>query len=1277
MSTNSNQILSSGNLTLSATNLTNSNTIQSNSALVLNLTSLTNSKNIISGTTFDIAASVNVTNSATLQSADSFTINAASLTNSASSLVLAGKDLTIKATSITNQNTKPSTSTITSGIVSANGAVNLETNTLNNNSGIIAGKSTSLTALSTSSVNLSNTLGAFISTAAILLNLGNLDYAITGTITASNIDITANNIINQGNVTANEYIKLNATGVSGNGYIINGISNGNNSDIKLAAGSYLTMVANDFINNYATISSQTDLTLTSKNNTNNYSTGKITGGNGTTTITTNNVNGSFNNFVSLNSSAVLTSNGNLVLNLKELNNYGEISVANNITTNITGNFNNYSNALIWSGNDATFNVDNIFTNDYAQINAGKNLVIQNRSSGKNNKIQNLNGGGIESIGNLIILTKELLNQKNGAALTVFDREEFEFIHKDTNDTATPSDDIIHYSHNQGGPFFQHLGYHARLNLNRGRLNDGYQITIGGLTWSDHRAGIDRTVFYQKENPSLLRSNLISGGNMYIYADKTTNDLSNITSSGNMLIEGITLDNKSSQIVSTVKYHCHDGSEFCSGVSFDRSGNFYFQKVTGDIFSFIKSGGSLTGSFKSRINNSTIAQTTTVSPPDFDKHSTTFNKIDIYTLGETGAISVDLSSIISAINNNSSSERGSSLALPVAALDSISLNSVANLSIDKTPSNSSTDISSSSSSISSSSLTASTPNTIFSGSFKINLDKAATTPLVEARSQFADVSKFFGSKYYFDALGLNGSAVLADINRQTRDLNPTRMLGDAFVETKLISDQLKTLTNDSLFLSKTTTDQNQQIKELIDNSISELTRLGLNAQDVAIKGLTTDQTNSLTKDIVTFEATKLNGISVLAPKIYLSLATRNRLLGSDSALASNSTIFAKDNLTIDAPTADLFNSGSIVAGNNLTLNVGSLISSSAINSSANLGSASISAIAKIKAGNDLTITANNQISSNSLAIVPSNLAISSLSSLKSSVSALSPSIFSSSSSIPNSPRINSGINLQNTLISAGNKTSFTSASDISIANDKNLTLTSLSSAIPALESATLSSANTTGEVLALATSNLLASSSTSSIKDDAAAARLALTFNSASDIEITSAGSINIANNYTNTGGSIFMTAANNINNSNFTIYASDNVVMDANNINNISSATSANKDTISETKIEAGNIVSLNATKDAEGNGGNITNIGATIKAGELAYLTADNNITNKALVEYNINGKLSYSSGLTDTQTAADFSNTTLDSAGTSASDTNLQSSNSNYTLLANYFFHSTLTIF
>ena len=167
-------------------------------------------------------------------------------------------------------------------------------------------------------------------------------------------------------------------------------------------------------------------------------------------------------------------------------------------------------------------------------------------------------------------------------------------------------------------------------------------------------------------------------------------------------------------------------------------------------------------------------------------------------------------------------------------------------------------------------------------------------------------------------------------------------------------------------------------------------------------------------------------------------------------------------------------------------------------------------------------------------------------------------------------------------------------------------------------------------------------STSSIKDDAESARSAITFNALSDIELNSTGSINIDNNYLNTGGSIFMTAADDINNSNYTIKAENNVVMNATNINNIHADTNYSTTTgatTNETRIEAGSIVSLNATND-------ITNIGATIKAGDLLYLAAGNNINNETLINYKIKGN-----SATETEALASNANnikSTLVSQGT-----------------------------
>lgn len=905
--TNNKEILSSGVLNISGTSLTNSDTIQSTGNLTLDLTSLTNSKKIASSGTFDLTASGNISNTATLQSSDNFTINAASFTNSANSLILSGKDLTITAGSIVNSNTKPSNSIITSGLVSVSGAVALTTNSLNNNSGIIVGRSTTVNALSSPSVTLLNTLGSFISTASVTLTLGDIDYTITGTVTADNVDITANNIVNQGNVTATDFIKLTATGsdgVSGSGNITNGFASGDNSNVLLAAGSYIDFTAKNNINNYGTISATTDLSLTAtEGNVNNYSSGKITGGTGTATV--NALNGTFYNFNNTNGSgqviatSLFTSDNDAIFNVKNLSNSGEISVANDLTTNVTGDLNNNSTAYIWSGHDAIFNVANNFINTKAEIYAERNLTIQKSTStdttlNKTASFQNLSGNIETYSGDLTIKATSFYNGRKDGIVTL------EPVWDETYHVCNSSLTSCQYGEYRlpAGSFLVNHDLFTWIYLGS-NVNNGTNYAYAAKRIENND---DRTIY--------------SGKDLIIQSNSFNNDVANLLSKENTTISFSSSFQNNAKILPGIFFSDSYGGS-CGG-QYGSCDKYWVNYLEGSDFyttynAFIKSGTSLTitqngTSRADLLNSNTITNYSNNGSINQQSNSTTYNQIDSYTLGETGVINVDLTKIASAIAGSSGTI------------------SIGSKSI-------------------SSATSSSTPDTVFSGSYKINLSGSASDPLVEARGQFTDITKFFGSSYYFTALGLNGTTVLADIDRQTRTTTSTRILGDAFVETKLILDQLKSLTNDSLFLSKTTTDYNAQIKELLDNSVSELARLGLNAEDIAMNGLTTAQTNSLTKDIVTFETTKVNGINVLAPKIYLSADTRSRLLGTDGSLAKGATIAAGTNLTINASYSDLTNNGSLIAGNNLTLNLASLTSKT-----------NGAAQAEIKSGNNLAITA---------------------------------------------------------------------------------------------------------------------------------------------------------------------------------------------------------------------------------------------------------------------------------------------------------------------------------
>ncbi|MBM3579883.1 MAG: filamentous hemagglutinin N-terminal domain-containing protein, partial [Alphaproteobacteria bacterium] len=431
------EISSLNSVSITSSSLTNQGWLLANNFLTINSQSLTNNENafiksflnsvdltitndltnhgkIISTTDLTITGNNNLINSGLISSNQKSKIQNQKLTNTG--LIQATNDLTLTTNDLNNSNTKPTDGTVNAGIISLDGTIFLKANLVNNDSGMIMGRAIVLNPLSSdpqqlsllsanrtllsNQVNLSNNLGTFLATALIDLDLGNADYIINGDVTAKHLSITASNITNQGNVTTTDYIKLNANGSSatGQGNITN---NG-----TLTAGTYLDLIANRFINNYGTIQASTDLTLTSNDSViNNY--GTIRGGSGTTTI---NSGSSFNNAFA---SSVLTSNNNLNLNLgDDLNNYGEISVANDLTTNITNNLNNNSTALIWAGNDATFNIANTFTNTSADIYANRNLTIQKNIAGdKTTSVQNISGNIETYNGNIVINATSLENKR--------------------------------------------------------------------------------------------------------------------------------------------------------------------------------------------------------------------------------------------------------------------------------------------------------------------------------------------------------------------------------------------------------------------------------------------------------------------------------------------------------------------------------------------------------------------------------------------------------------------------------------------------------------------------------------------------------------------------------------------------------------------------------------------------------------------------------------------------------------------------------------------------
>ena len=126
-------------------------------------------------------------------------------------------------------------------------------------------------------------------------------------------------------------------------------------------------------------------------------------------------------------------------------------------------------------------------------------------------------------------------------------------------------------------------------------------------------------------------------------------------------------------------------------------------------------------------------------------------------------------------------------------------------------------------------------------------------LLETRSKYVDLNKYYGSDYFLSRLGY------------TPSWNRVRRLGDAYYENQLITRALTEQLGTAFINGKSNEDL---IKSLMDNAGMESSRLGLQVG----KELTPEQINGLSKDLIWYVTQNVNGVEVLVPKIYLSKDT---------------------------------------------------------------------------------------------------------------------------------------------------------------------------------------------------------------------------------------------------------------------------------------------------------------------------------------------------------------------------------------------------------------------
>jgi len=254
-------------------------------------------------------------------------------------------------------------------------------------------------------------------------------------------------------------------------------------------------------------------------------------------------------------------------------------------------------------------------------------------------------------------------------------------------------------------------------------------------------------------------------------------------------------------------------------------------------------------------------------------------------------------------------------------------------------------------------------------------------LVETRAPFIDVSKFYGGSYFMDRIGYYSNQSYASNNgwgfqgnktdapsntlpkygalgayndgRGYRPDSQVVFLGDAFFETRLIEQAILNKTGKRL-LDEAYETSTTQLKTLIENGVQSQKGLRLSV-GVA---LTHDQVNALKKDIVWYVERKVNGKKVLVPEVYLSHRTTFDLANDGAVIQGKQVnLTSRDDITNRG--------GRISSDESLSLKSSKgTITLAAVSQRRDLGSGLVrewlGRAAKFSAGGDLTLLAGKNI-----------------------------------------------------------------------------------------------------------------------------------------------------------------------------------------------------------------------------------------------------------------------------------------------------------------------------
>ena len=201
-------------------------------------------------------------------------------------------------------------------------------------------------------------------------------------------------------------------------------------------------------------------------------------------------------------------------------------------------------------------------------------------------------------------------------------------------------------------------------------------------------------------------------------------------------------------------------------------------------------------------------------------------------------------------------------------------------------------------------------------------------VLETRLKYINQNSFYGSDYFLKRIGYEDK------------WNRVKRLGDAYYENELIERSITEKLGTRFLNGKEIS-----VKDLMDNAASVAKKNGLTIG----KPLTKEQIAKLDKDIVWYEYQNVDGIQVLAPKVYLSqntlknlnTDTRSRITGIENTYVrtgnlenrgliggyGNTYVEAKEinNKTLGSQLAEIQGNNTTVIAQNSINNIGARIS----------------------------------------------------------------------------------------------------------------------------------------------------------------------------------------------------------------------------------------------------------------------------------------------------------------------------------------------------------------